>query len=108
MNPGKSVAAHHVSPVLNLFALQRDVIRMVAFLAMVGDHLATAFQLDMPLLNMAGRCVCASDAGGALLCQLAGTGLRTTPAGRSLVCTSVCPPPAVYRFYGQCSLTCLL
>ncbi|EJR4304088.1 conjugal transfer protein TraX [Salmonella enterica] len=57
MNPGKSVAAHHVSPVLNLSALQRDVIRMVAFLAMVGDHLATAFQLDMPLLNMAGRCV---------------------------------------------------
>lgn len=56
MNPGKSVAAHHVSPVLNLSALQRDVIRIVAFLAMVGDHLATALQLDMPLLNMAGRC----------------------------------------------------
>lgn len=56
MNPGKSVAAHHVSPVLNLSALQRDVIRMVAFMAMVGDHIATAFQLDMPLLNMAGRC----------------------------------------------------
>ncbi|EFQ4677436.1 type-F conjugative transfer system pilin acetylase TraX, partial [Salmonella enterica] len=56
MNPGKSVTAHHVSLVLNMSALQRDVIRMVAFLAMVGDHLATAFQLDMPLLNMAGRC----------------------------------------------------
>ncbi|MGO0047219.1 TraX family protein, partial [Salmonella enterica] len=56
MNPGKSVAAHHVSPVLKLSALQRDVIRIVAFLAMVGDHLATALQLDMPLLNMAGRC----------------------------------------------------
>lgn len=25
-------------------------------MAMVGDHIATAFQLDMPLLNMAGRC----------------------------------------------------
>lgn len=30
---------------------------MVAFMATVGDHLGTAFQLDMPLLNMAGRCV---------------------------------------------------
>lgn len=51
-----SVALHDVRPVLNLSALQRDVIRMVAFLAMVGDHIATAFQLDIPLLNMAGRC----------------------------------------------------
>lgn len=25
-------------------------------MAMVGDHIATAFQLDMPLLNVAGRC----------------------------------------------------
>nr|WP_241390100.1 type-F conjugative transfer system pilin acetylase TraX [Serratia proteamaculans] len=36
--------------------LQRDVIRMVAFIAMVGDHVATAFQTDMPLLNLVGRC----------------------------------------------------
>lgn len=56
MNPGKSVAAHHARPVLNLSALQRDVIRAVAFLAMAGDHIATAFQADLPLLNMAGRC----------------------------------------------------
>ncbi|EAA7726944.1 type-F conjugative transfer system pilin acetylase TraX [Salmonella enterica subsp. enterica serovar Oranienburg] len=56
MKPGKSVAAHHARPVLNLSALQRDVIRMAAFMAMMGDHIATAFQLDMPLLNMAGRC----------------------------------------------------
>ncbi|QFI19878.1 type-F conjugative transfer system pilin acetylase TraX (plasmid) [Klebsiella aerogenes] len=42
--------------ILNFSALQRDVIRMVSFMAMVGDHIATAFQLDMPLLNMAGRC----------------------------------------------------
>ncbi|EAP4096753.1 type-F conjugative transfer system pilin acetylase TraX [Salmonella enterica subsp. enterica serovar Oranienburg] len=56
MKPGKSVAAHHARPVLNLSALQRDVIRMSAFMAMMGDHIATAFQLDMPLLNMAGRC----------------------------------------------------
>lgn len=56
MKPGKSVAAHHARPVLNLSALQRDVIRAVAFLAMAGDHIATAFQADLPLLNMAGRC----------------------------------------------------
>lgn len=56
MNPVKSGAAYHARPVLNLFALQRDVIRIVAFVAMVGDHIATAFQADLPLLNMAGRC----------------------------------------------------
>lgn len=56
MNPGKSVALHPFRAVLNFSALQRDVIRMIAFMAMVGDHIATAFQLDMPLLNMAGRC----------------------------------------------------
>ncbi|ECG8655805.1 type-F conjugative transfer system pilin acetylase TraX [Salmonella enterica subsp. diarizonae] len=56
MNPGKSVAVNSSRPVLNFSALQRDVIRMIAFMAMVGDHIATAFQLDMPLLNMAGRC----------------------------------------------------
>ncbi|MCN5037492.1 type-F conjugative transfer system pilin acetylase TraX [Escherichia coli] len=56
MNQGKSVAVQPVSPVLNFSTLQRDVIRLVAFVAMVGDHIATAFQLDMPLLNMVGRC----------------------------------------------------
>ena len=56
MNPGKSVVVHSFRTVLNFSALQRDIIRMVAFMAMVGDHIATAFQLDMPLLNMAGRC----------------------------------------------------
>lgn len=55
MNP-EPVTLHDVRPVLNLSALQRDVIRLVAFVTMVGDHLATAFQADLPLLNMAGRC----------------------------------------------------
>lgn len=55
MNP-EPVAVHHIRPVLTLSALQRDIIRTVAFLTMVGDHLATAFQADLPLLNMAGRC----------------------------------------------------
>ncbi|EBQ8410809.1 type-F conjugative transfer system pilin acetylase TraX [Salmonella enterica] len=56
MNPGKSVALHPFRPVLNFSARQRDVIRMIAFMAMVGDHIVTAFQADLPLLNMAGRC----------------------------------------------------
>ena len=48
------VASRFSLPMLS--PLQRDVIRMVAFVAMVLDHLATAFQADVPLLNMAGRC----------------------------------------------------
>ncbi|EAW2451553.1 type-F conjugative transfer system pilin acetylase TraX [Salmonella enterica subsp. diarizonae] len=55
MNP-EPVAVHHARPVLNYSSLQRDVIRIVAFVAMVGDHIVTAFQADLPLLNMAGRC----------------------------------------------------
>ncbi|EEA8304839.1 type-F conjugative transfer system pilin acetylase TraX [Salmonella enterica subsp. enterica serovar Rubislaw] len=56
MSTGKSVALHPFRQVLNISALQRDVIRMIAFMAMVGDHIATAFQAGLPLLNMAGRC----------------------------------------------------
>lgn len=56
MNQGKSAALHPFRPVFNFSALQRDVIRMIAFLTMVGDHIGTAFQLDMPLLNIFGRC----------------------------------------------------
>lgn len=39
-----------------LSPLQRDIVRTVAFVAMVGDHLATAFQMDVSLLNLVGRC----------------------------------------------------
>lgn len=56
MNPGKSVALHPFRLTQNFSALQRDVIRMAAFMAMVGDHIATAFLLEIPLLNMVGRC----------------------------------------------------
>lgn len=80
MEPGKS-AVHSVSPGLHLSALQRDVIRMVAFVAMVGDHIATAFQLDMPLLNMIGRCafpLFALVSG----CNLAGKTLRQRSLNR--------------------------
>lgn len=66
---------------LMLSPLQRDVIRMVAFVAMVLDHLATAFQADVPLLNMAGRCafpLFALVSG----CNLAGRALRQSSLNR--------------------------
>ncbi|WP_320750677.1 type-F conjugative transfer system pilin acetylase TraX [Enterobacter roggenkampii] len=66
---------------LMLSPLQRDVIRMVAFVAMVLDHLATAFQADFPLLNMAGRCafpLFALVSG----CNLAGHALRQSSLNR--------------------------
>lgn len=56
MIPRVSVSSGPVRQQLNLSAMQRDAIRIVAFMAMVGDHIATAFQPDMPWLNMAGRC----------------------------------------------------
>lgn len=56
MSARSSVPALSGRFLLCLSPLQRDVIRMVAFVAMAGDHIATAFQPDMPLLNMAGRC----------------------------------------------------
>ncbi|HHE0256808.1 TPA: type-F conjugative transfer system pilin acetylase TraX [Yersinia enterocolitica] len=56
MNGHLSVTLSSARSLLNLSPLQRDVIRMVAFMAMVGDHIATAFQTDMPLLNLVGRC----------------------------------------------------
>lgn len=66
---------------LMLSPLQRDVIRMVAFVAMVLDHLATAFQADVPLLNMAGRCafpLFALVSG----CNMAGHALRQSSVNR--------------------------
>ncbi|MDW3573173.1 type-F conjugative transfer system pilin acetylase TraX [Enterobacter asburiae] len=75
MNTDSWIYSHSVNSILNLSALQRDIIRMVAFVAMVGDHLATAFQADAPLLNMAGRCafpLFALISG----CNLAGHALR--------------------------------
>lgn len=66
---------------LMLSPLQRDVIRMVAFVAMVLDHLATAFQADFPPLNMAGRCafpLFALVSG----CNMAGHALRQSSVNR--------------------------
>ncbi|ASQ15754.1 type-F conjugative transfer system pilin acetylase TraX [Enterobacter cloacae] len=66
---------------LMLSPLQRDAVRVVAFVAMVLDHLATAFQADVPLLNMAGRCafpLFALVSG----CNLAGYALRQSSLNR--------------------------
>lgn len=48
MNQGKSVAVQPVRPVLNFSALQRDVIRMVAFVAMVGTTQLLPFSWICP------------------------------------------------------------
>ncbi|MBX9489485.1 type-F conjugative transfer system pilin acetylase TraX [Yersinia enterocolitica] len=56
MNDHPSVMLSSARSLLNLSPLHRDVIRVVAFVAMIGDHVATAFQADMPLLNLVGRC----------------------------------------------------
>lgn len=44
MNPDP-VAVHHIRPVLTFSALQRDVIRTVAFLAMAGTTSPPPFRL---------------------------------------------------------------
>ena len=48
MNPGKSVALHPFRPVLNFSAPQRDVIRMAAFMAMVGTTSPLPFSWMYP------------------------------------------------------------
>lgn len=102
MNPGKSVARHPFRLVLNFSALQRDVIRMVAFMAMVGDHIATAFQLDMPLLNMVGRCafpLFALVSG----CNMAGKTLRQHSLNR-LWLTALLAQPGYWLAFGEAGL----
>ena len=43
-------------PFLCIAPLQRDVIKIIAFLAMVADHVATATGVGSPWLNLVGRC----------------------------------------------------
>ncbi|MFJ7174657.1 type-F conjugative transfer system pilin acetylase TraX [Citrobacter freundii] len=43
-------------PFLCIALLQRDVIKIIAFLAMVADHVATATGVGSPWLNLVGRC----------------------------------------------------
>lgn len=68
-------------PLLSLAPLQRDIIKIVAFLAMTGDHIATAFHVGTPWLNLTGRCafpLFALMAG----CNLAGRQIRQTAVNR--------------------------
>lgn len=68
-------------PLLFLAPLQRDVIKIVAFLAMAGDHIATAFHVGTPWLNLTGRCafpLFALMAG----CNLAGRQIRQAAVNR--------------------------
>ncbi len=41
---------------LSFSPLQRDVIKVIAFLAMVADHIATAIGVGSPWFNLVGRC----------------------------------------------------
>ncbi|HGV1670463.1 TPA: TraX family protein, partial [Escherichia coli] len=66
-----------IFPLLYPASLQRDVIKIVAFLTMAGDHIATAFHVGSPWLNLTGRCafpIFALMAG----CNLAGRQIRQT------------------------------
>ncbi|HHE5971903.1 TPA: type-F conjugative transfer system pilin acetylase TraX [Citrobacter braakii] len=66
---------------LSFSPLQRDAIKIIAFLAMVADHIATATCVGSPWLNLLGRCafplfalVCG--------CNLAGKTLRQSALNR--------------------------
>ena len=66
---------------LSIAPLQRDVIKIIAFLAMTADHIATATGIGSPWLNLTGRCafplfalVCG--------CNLAGKSLRQSSLNR--------------------------
>lgn len=68
-------------PFLSITPLQRDVIKIIAFLAMVADHIATATGVGSPWLNVLGRCafplfalVCG--------CNLAGKTVRQSSLNR--------------------------
>lgn len=74
-----------------LAPLQRDVIKIIAFLAMAGDHVATALFPDMPLLNIAGRCafpLFALVSG----CNLAGKSLRQCVINRLWLMAFIAQP----------------
>ncbi|EPW5280574.1 type-F conjugative transfer system pilin acetylase TraX [Yersinia enterocolitica] len=43
-------------PLLSFSPLQRDAIKVIAFLAMVADHIATAIGVGSPWFNLVGRC----------------------------------------------------
>ncbi|EOI7436097.1 type-F conjugative transfer system pilin acetylase TraX [Yersinia enterocolitica] len=43
-------------PLLSLSPLQRDAIKVIAFMAMAADHIATAIGVGSPWFNLVGRC----------------------------------------------------
>lgn len=85
------VTTSAVSSLPWLYPLQRDIVRTVAFVAMVGDHVATAFQMDASLLNLVGRCafpLFAVVSG----CNLDGKPLRQTSLNRLWLMAALAQP----------------
>ncbi|WHG71776.1 type-F conjugative transfer system pilin acetylase TraX (plasmid) [Escherichia coli] len=82
-----------------LVPLQRDIIKIVAFLAMAGDHIATAFHVGTPWLNLTGRCafpLFALMAG----CNLAGRQIRQTAVNRLWLMAVLAQPVFWLAFRG--------
>lgn len=82
-----------------LAPLQRDIIKIVAFLAMTGDHIATAFHVGTPWLNLTGRCafpLFALMAG----CNLAGRQIRQAAVNRLWLMAVLAQPVFWLAFCG--------
>lgn len=83
-----------------LAPLQRDVIKAVAFLVMTGDHIATAFHVGSPRLNLTGRCafpLFALMAG----CNMAGRQIRQAAVNRLWLMAVLAQPVFWLAFRGQ-------
>ncbi len=86
-------------PLLSLAPLQRDIIKIVAFLAMTGDHIATAFHVGSPWLNLTGRCafpLFALMAG----CNMAGRQIRQAAVNRLWLMAVLAQPVFWLAFRG--------
>ncbi len=89
-----------ILPLLYPASLQRDVIKIVAFLAMAGDHIATTFHVGSPWLNLTGRCafpLFALMAG----CNLAGRQIRQAAVNRLWLMAVLAQPVFWLAFGGQ-------
>lgn len=86
-------------PLLSLAPLQRDIIKIVAFLAMAGDHIATAFHVGSPWLNLTGRCAFPLFA---LMvgCNLAGRQIRQAAVNRLWLMAMLAQPVFWLAFRG--------
>ncbi|MBN6397361.1 type-F conjugative transfer system pilin acetylase TraX [Escherichia coli] len=86
-------------PLLLLAPLQRDVVKIVAFLAMAGDHIATVFHVGSPWLNLTGQCafpLFALMAG----CNLAGRQIRQAAVNRLWLMAVLAQPVFWLTFRG--------